>query len=423
MQTGNLEDTSTSPKRNTRALLGAVFVTSIGDGLVLPFIFLYLTQVRDYSSTASGLVIGLSWVAQAVTTQYVGRVIERVDARKLTAAFLLLAGSGWSIYTIPGNAGIALIAAACAGAGSGGYWPGISFLMTKHSHRSERHRVWGTRQVMLNVGIGAGGVIGGYTIAMSSGGGYEIVIWLNSLTFVACASLVMFISQTGIRKPIPKSTTEEDSPNGWYAEILRDFPLKFSLLCTFVYTLAGLSLFQILSLYVVTESNLSSVGVGQLFLVNTAAVAIFQIPISRLAEGRSRPGFLASAMLLGGVAWGSFPLISRIFHGNVALLVFGLAVFVFAISECLQAVVQDPLTIDLAGSHSLGAVIASMKLARTLAFCIGPVLAGAAQDLGPAIPWIASGGMLILCGGMIIKYRNRIPGPVRFTPVPQADHP
>jgi hypothetical protein len=49
----------TLPERpEARWLLAGVLVSSVGRGLTLPFLFIYLTEVRGFTDAAAGFAIG-----------------------------------------------------------------------------------------------------------------------------------------------------------------------------------------------------------------------------------------------------------------------------------------------------------------------------------------------------------------------------
>ena len=80
--------------------------------------------------------------------------------------------------------------------------------------------------------------------------------------------------------------------------------------------------------------------IGLLLLANAATVALAQVPITRLAEGRRRVTMIAWAAWLFVVAC-----LLVITGGYPALLA---AAIVVAVGECLHTTVLMPLTADLA---------------------------------------------------------------------------
>ena len=79
--------------------LGGV-ANSFGSGVVLPFLFIYLHDVRGFSAGTSGLVVGVSAAAQLVAGVVAGPLIDRVGPRPTLAAGLVLQAIGFGLLPL-----------------------------------------------------------------------------------------------------------------------------------------------------------------------------------------------------------------------------------------------------------------------------------------------------------------------------------
>src|SRR3954471_11380990 len=68
---------------------------SFGNGLVLPFLVIYLHNIRGFSLGTAGLIVAVSSFAQLVAGVMAGPLIDRVGARPTLAAGLVLPGGGF----------------------------------------------------------------------------------------------------------------------------------------------------------------------------------------------------------------------------------------------------------------------------------------------------------------------------------------
>ncbi|HEX2587992.1 MAG TPA: MFS transporter, partial [Gaiellales bacterium] len=64
---------------DVRRLLASAFVNSLGNGFVIPFLFVYLHQI-GLSYSISGLVIAASGMASILASPVVGAAIDRFGA-------------------------------------------------------------------------------------------------------------------------------------------------------------------------------------------------------------------------------------------------------------------------------------------------------------------------------------------------------
>src|ERR1019366_7287441 len=77
-----------------RVLLAASFVSSIGGGLTLPFLVIYLHQVRHISLGIAGLLIGGVAVLALPVAPSAGALVDRFGARIVLLVALVVEGLG-----------------------------------------------------------------------------------------------------------------------------------------------------------------------------------------------------------------------------------------------------------------------------------------------------------------------------------------
>ena len=77
-----------------RVLLGASFVSSVGGGLTLPFLVIYLHQVRHIPLGIAGLLIGGVAVLALPVSPLAGALVDRVGAREVVLVTMVVQGLG-----------------------------------------------------------------------------------------------------------------------------------------------------------------------------------------------------------------------------------------------------------------------------------------------------------------------------------------
>ena len=141
--------------------LGGLF-NAIGNGLVLPFTLIYLHNVRGIVArnrrADRGDERGREHGRRAVLRR-AGRPLRRPpDAHRLAAASWRRASRSTRSSTSRGSG---FVAAALTGIGNGGFWASQSTLIAGLTAPEERPAAFAMQRVVMNLGIGLGGVTGG----------------------------------------------------------------------------------------------------------------------------------------------------------------------------------------------------------------------------------------------------------------------
>src|SRR5215207_5616159 len=98
-----------------------VFLNYLGWGCVMPFEVIYLHDGRGFSLGIAGLVVGVVTGLAVVAAPLAGPLIDRVGSRAIAAASLVALGAGFAGLAFAHTPQQALVAAAAAGIGNGGY--------------------------------------------------------------------------------------------------------------------------------------------------------------------------------------------------------------------------------------------------------------------------------------------------------------
>jgi len=68
--------------RSVQILQVGGLLNALGNGLVLPFLFIYLHEVRDMSPAVSGLIVGTNSAVSIVAGPAYGALIDRIGPRR-----------------------------------------------------------------------------------------------------------------------------------------------------------------------------------------------------------------------------------------------------------------------------------------------------------------------------------------------------
>ena len=112
-----------------RILLAASFVSDVGSGLTLPFLLIYLHDVRHIGLGISGLLIGVTAVVAVPVAPATGAIVDRVGPRFVCLGALLLQAIGTASLVFVHSATSAIIPIVVYGVGQGAAWPAFFALL------------------------------------------------------------------------------------------------------------------------------------------------------------------------------------------------------------------------------------------------------------------------------------------------------
>jgi MFS family permease len=142
---------------------------------------------------------------------------------------------------------------------------------------------------------------------------------------------------------------------------------------------------------------------------------IAQLPATRVVKRMRRAqAFVAVSALWATACLGVLP--ATLIHSElwaIALLA-GVAI-VFAIGECVHAVVLGPLVADLAPPHLLGRYISLYALMVTAGLALGPAIGGVVLATSPDAVWWGGALVAAVIGAGFLLSGDRIPEPLAAT--------
>ena len=392
--------------RSVQLLQLGGLMNAFGNGLVIPFLLIYLHNERGISLGVAGLILATNAGVSLIAGPIGGALVDRVGGKAmLTTAlgFLTLGLIGYAFVQSPWQG---FLASAVTGIGNGLFWPAQSTLLAGLSTRAQRSATFAMQRVVMNLGIGLGGVAGGFIASES----FRALFVLDALTFVAYAAvLTVFVHDPARREPRPERT-------GSYGTVFRHKVFMALMVTNSLFIGAGIAQLEILPAYAKNEAGVSERGIGWLFFINTLVIVLLQLPTTRLAEGRRRIPLLALLGAVAAAAWLLVPVSGVWLTGAAAFALLALAVIIFALAECLHGAVQPTLVVDLADHSLLGRYMAISALSWQVGFMIGPAVGGALLAISPTGLWIVMASVLFVGGLSTLALERGLPEGLRRVP-------
>ena len=380
-----------------------------GTGVIGPFLIIYLHNVRGISLGLAGLIVASSSAAALCSGFVGGALSDRIGPRTVLSGALVVLAVGFALFPLIRTPWEAFALNVLVGAGGGSFWPSQSTLLSSLTPQNRRHAAFAQQRMTMNLGIALGGLVAGAIARTDKPGTFTFLFLLNAATFLIFVAVLRLLPATGRR--------ETHHEPGRYRDVLRDRTFIAYIFLNVIFIGAGIAVMsELLPPFAKNTAHVSEPAIGVLWFIFSGVVALAQLPVVKLIEGRRRLRGLA----LMGIVWaGTFLAVMAgggWLTGTHAAIVFGLAVGVFALGECLHGAIYAPLVVDLAQPRMLGRYMAFSSSSWQIGWLIGPAAGGFVLQHEPLALWPAAAGICVLASAYALALERRIPAHLHLTP-------
>ncbi|GAA1894800.1 MFS transporter [Lapillicoccus jejuensis] len=375
-------------------LAAATLVNTLGNGAVMTTTALYFTRVVGLTATQVALALSVGAAVALVTQVPLGHLGDVRGPREVLRLLIALTGvatlgltlvrSPWQLVVVLGLEALVDRGASAvrngyvARAATGGR--GVAFKAYLRS--------------TTNVGISLGALLGGLALAVDTRWAFLAVFVVNALTFFVTA---LVLGRLPHLAPAPARAVGEPR-----LAVLRDTPYAVVSLLVGIYSMHFFVIELAVPLWVSTHTSAPTWVVAATMLVNTVAVAAFQV---RLARGSDTVPAAARLMARSGVwvvaGFAVIPLASGVPAWlAVALLLAGAGLHV--VGEMTGSGGQWGVQMGLAPAERQGQYQGFAGLSFSLASIAAPPLV-AVLCIGWGRPgWLVLGGIILLAGVLVV---------------------
>ena len=371
-----------------RRLFVGIAFSALGSGLTMPFLYVYLAEVRGIATATVGLLFAWMGLLGFLGSQLGGTLIDKLGPRPVMVVGLTTEALGVASLTVVHNAWHALAVATFLTLGTVGLYPAATAMLTRLVPEGRREKVYGFQFMLMNAGLGVGGVVSALLVDMSDPASFQRIYLVDALSYVAYIGVVLSLPR-GTGALSRQDADEAVGPQPGWGAVLRDRALLRVVLTSMVVITFGYAQFEAgFAAYTVGVAGIPANALGWAFGANTASIVVAQLFALRIIEGRSRTRMLALCAAIWSVSWAIIALSDAVSGAAaVTLVVVGLGTF--GLGETLWAPVAPAIVNDLAAEELRGRYKALQGMTWTVAMIVGPALAGLLIGNGLVHVWVA----------------------------------
>ena len=378
-------------------LLLANCLSNAGSGLTLPFLIVYLHNVRGIELERAGLVLSSIGLAGIVATPVAGTLADRIGARRTFVIGELLFAAATAAFIPVADFTAALAPALAFGAAGGLTWSGLYAMLGEGTPSAQRNEAFGISYALANVGIGVGALIGGFVVDVHSAHSFLALFVGDSASNLLFAGVLVSMSDAPPAVARDLRAGDEPSSKRGYRTVLADRALLGILAVnTLLVTLGTSQVTSGFPAWVTGPAGSTPSVVGAAFAANTLTLVTAQLFVLRLIRRRRRTAASAAGAASFALAWLIVLLGGDAGGGTLAAsaLIGGLGVF--AAGEALLSPTLPALVNDLAPAALRGRYNAVFTLSWQIGPVLGPALAGVmlGHGRGQELLVVLSGGCM-----------------------------
>jgi MFS family permease len=388
-----------TPGLSTRVWLlqAGVALNFFGNGLVGPFLVIYLHFFRGIPFAFAGLAIGAGGVVATISGLLAGTLIDRFGARRCLSAAMTCNGIAYAAYTQVHTTPEAFLVGSVVGLGTGAYGPCVQTLLSSLVRPDQRAGALSQQRMSAMVGLGLGGLVGGVIAAGGRTDDFVLLLLLDAGTFVGFALLA---------SRLPNPTARREKAGGGYRAVIRD--RRLSMLAAINLLMVGgaiAPMLVVLPAFAKVQAHVPATAIGLIYALNTAVILVSQLTITRAVAGRAPMRMLSLAAGLWSASW-SLVLASGIWlDGWIAASVIAAGMLIYALGECIYTAIVTPTAASMAPDALRGRYLAVMGFAWQAGFMVGPAGGGFLIGRSPlAFPAIAA-AMCIALAVLLPRFR------------------
>jgi len=368
--------------RTVWILAACLFVNRFGM-MVLPFFELYLTRGRDLAVDDAGRIVALYGAGSIAGIVIGGWLTDRFGPRRVQLTSLVLNGLALQVLGHMQSTWAIAAVWVCASLAGESFRPANGAAISAAVGPEARARAFSLMSLAVCVGLTFGLPLGGFLAELD----YQWLFRVDGGTaWLAGLFLWRFGEKDGARagarreSAMPAATVWRD----------REFVLVLLLLCTTATVL--FQFFGALPVFLEGDLGFSKAGVGKILAVNSALIALLQMPIIRRVESRAALPWIGVGAALICLGYG----VNALAHGTAVAVV---SVVGWTLGEMLYFPLGAAYASHRAPRGAEGRYMSAYGLSTAVPLLLAPLIGTAVyQHYGPVVLWSGCAAVAFVVG-------------------------
>lgn len=375
-----------------RSLTIATFVSTLGRGISLTLVVLYLTLIAGLPAAQVAVVFAVGSAVGIGGSYLGGHLADLVSARRMLVLSVVVTGVGLAAYVLVSEFWGALAVEIVISLALS--WNGSvrSAIIARAFTGPARVTSRAVIRTVTNIGIALGSGVAAIALALGTPEAYRVILVLGGAAYAGCALLLLGLPSRvdaparaveGERMPLAGRSPWRDPRYLLFSALAAVFAMHFALMNIGV------------PLWLAHDTVAPEYLLSIMLVVNTALVIALQLPLSRGTHDLRRAGtvsgvagvLMAAACLAYGAAGGAAL--------AVAVVLLLTATVLHALAEILSQAGAWGLSFELADPHRAGAYQGIYSMGFAVGSTVAPlVITATALDNG--LPgWLLLGGIFL----------------------------
>ena len=277
------------------------FVNRVGS-MVLPFLTIYLSSVKNYSLSLTGLVMMGYGIGSFFGNWAGGILSDQIGPFRLQLMSLL--SSGLALYGLlwldsPLSIAVGLF---CCSFFADAFRPANMASVAALASDQSRTKAVGVTRLAFNLGFSAGPALGGL-IAVSLGYNWLFIIDGSSCILAGFIFFIFFRKQIFSEHRSKKKVIDKSEEKPHMRHLFRDRPFLVFMLLMFVYGVIFMQFFSSVPVFFKNKLLYTEDFIGILMALNGLLVVIIELPVLHLIEKKGQMHMMALGTLMVGTAF------------------------------------------------------------------------------------------------------------------------
>ncbi|QMU79668.1 MFS transporter [Streptacidiphilus sp. PB12-B1b] len=389
-------------------------LSAFGSGFTVPYMFVYVDQVRGLGSMTAWLMFTVFALAALAVLPFSGRGIDRWGPRPVLVVGAVTAALGAFAFGHATGSEHILAAAFLFGAGVTTVQPALATMIVRCSTPATRSHAFALQFTLVNLGMGIGAMIGGQIVDVHRPASLTLLFSIEGLMFLVLAAVTGSVRIPGAPALAPAPAARSDrgtEARSGFPALLRDKAMIR------VCLLAGLIFFTCygqfesgVAAYATSVVGTSPSILGFALGANTLVIVVLQMIVVRMTARRRRSAAIAATGLVWLGAWAMAGVAGLIRGDAMIATVAMVSVYaLFGVGEALLAPTLGPIVADLAPARLLGTYNAAFALVKQIAVAMGPAAGVLLVGAGASVAYLAvMAGCTVLITVLALRLRHQL---------------